>query len=147
MSTLTVFRQERIDGGIRTGIDYEGMTILETFISGNEDNDPALLWYVDVKFAGDHIPVGSPELIRNWLIQIGNHVQLGLDSVAAELTAGIDGLIPISRKLEIPIAGLTVTVAATGIRRLSARAIGEKIREFAEQWREVLTSVQPLAPV
>ena len=63
------------------------------------------------------------------------------------METGIDGLVPIRRALEIPIAGLNVSVVATGIRRVSARTIGEKIRRFGEQWRDLLLSVQPLTPV
>lgn len=146
MATITVFRQGRADGGVRSGIDYEGMTVLESFEEGAGDDDPALLWYVDVRLSGDPIPAGSPEIVRDWLTQLGKVVQPRLISVATELETGIDGFVPVQRALDVPVPGLQVTLVATGIRRLDARAIAARIREVGEQWQDLLSSVQPLTP-
>jgi len=41
MPTITFFRQARNDGGVRTGIEVEGQTVLSRF-EGEEADDPAL---------------------------------------------------------------------------------------------------------
>jgi hypothetical protein len=146
MASATVFWQERVDGGIREGIDYEGTTVLEHYVPGHEDDDPALLWYVDVRFEGS-IPASSPESLRDWLTQIEGQVKPGLDAVADDLAAGTDGLVPVQRPLPLSLDGVTACVVATGIRRINARRIGERIRDLGNRWSEMLSSMQSLSSV
>ncbi len=147
MATVTFFHQERADGGVRSGIDYEGMTVLENFIGGAREDDASLVWYIDVKFEGNLIPIGSAELVRSWLHKMGEHIKPGLMSLAADLEAGTDTFVPVKRDIDVPIPTIRVTVAATGIRRLGARQIGEKIRGVAEHWQLLLQQLRPLESV
>jgi len=146
MASVTFFRQQRVDGGIRTGIDYEGCTLLESFAQGSDEDDPALLWFVDVKLEGPVIPSRSPNHLRQWLIDLAAKLQPHLDAVAEELSAGVDGEWPVQRSFSMPAEDLLLTVSATGIRRLQARQIGEKVREVSQRWPELLEALQPLSP-
>jgi hypothetical protein len=56
LASLTFYHQVRADGGVRTGIETDGAEILHSFTPGGEEDDPALLWYVDVECEGANLP-------------------------------------------------------------------------------------------
>jgi hypothetical protein len=144
MASVTFFRQQRVDGGIRTGIDFEGITLLESFTPGGDEDDPVLLWYVDVQLEGV-IPVRSPEHLRRWLSELTGTLQPFLDRVADEMDAGADGEWPVRRSFDLNAGDLRLTVSATGVRRLAARQLGERVREIGQRWREFVEALHPLS--
>ena len=96
MKTIDFYRQARVDGGERTGVEVNGETVLEQFEPGDKEEDAALLWFVDVRCAGDSLP-GEAESVREWLLEKGSIIQTRLREIANELPAGIDFSEPISR--------------------------------------------------
>lgn len=144
MGTLAFFRQARVDGGIRTGVDWNDTPLLHEFEEGNEEHDPAIIWYVDVEFAGDTLPV-SAEDARRWLIRRGTAVAARLNKLADELSLGIDvASWPIRRSLEGLPRGVTGTISCSAVRRIDCRHIAERLRELARQWREIIRHLPPL---
>jgi hypothetical protein len=47
MSTIGFFRQARFDRAVRSGVTVDGATVLHLFEPGDEDVNPAILWFVD----------------------------------------------------------------------------------------------------
>ena len=52
MPNLTFYRQKRVDGGVRTGVELDGETVASLFEEGDPERDPALLWFVDLRCEG-----------------------------------------------------------------------------------------------
>ena len=133
MSTITFFRQARQDGGIRTGIDIDRDTVLARFEAGDENADPALLWYVDVRLEGKKLP-RTPEAARNLLIEKGPSIRSALLRTAEELAAGMDvSDWPLQRRATIG-AGVRVNIVCSAIRRVEAHQIADVLRDIAEHW-------------
>src|SRR3954451_9524953 len=89
MPDLTFYRQKRVDGGVRTGIDIDGVTVCEDFEEGDEERDPALRWYVDLRCSGDSLPHDA-DLAREWLLEHEEMIRDGFSRYASQLAAGAD---------------------------------------------------------
>jgi hypothetical protein len=140
MPTLTFFRQARRDGGIRTGIDVDDRTVLSRFEPGRRDEDPALLWYVDVRCTGPRLP-RDIDAARQWLtrhaIQVRQALEAleALEALAAQAPEGLDpSEWPVQTTQRIP--GATITVAASAVRRPEARGMAATLRDIADHWRQ-----------
>ena len=141
MGKLAFYRQARIDGGMRTGVDWDDTPLLHEFAPGSDDNDPALVWYVDVEFEGDAcyaVPSGA-EVVRRWLLRRGAAVATSLRTVADELALGIDvATWPMKRSLGDLPRGVHATVSCSAMRRIDCREIGQRLRELADDWRQIV---------
>ena len=142
MATITFFRQARQDGGIRTGIDIDQNTGLSRFETGDENADPVLLWYVDVRIEGKKLP-RTPESARKWLIEKGRSIRNALLCTAEELTAGIDvSDWPIQRHAPIG-TGFRAKVVCCATRRIEAQQIADVLRDVAEHWKQRVEDLSP----
>ena len=147
MDHLTFYRQARVDGGVRTGIDVNGQSLLEAFQSGGDQHDPALLWYVDVRFQGEHFPTNS-DAVSDWLIQRSKTVRKGLNEAAEELAIGFDSeLKPYERIISEPSDDAQIRVVVSAIRRIEGRDIAPELREISANWETILQQLAPLANV
>jgi hypothetical protein len=138
MPTLSFYRQSRRDGGIRTGVDLDDETILSQFDGGSDD--PALTWYVDVRFEGTRLPADA-ELARQWLIRQTPVVRRELLAIARDIPAGVD---PNDRPLlrEIALRGaITMTIACFAVRRGEAKKLAAIVTEIALHWDSWLESL------
>jgi hypothetical protein len=136
----------RVDGGKRTGIEIDGEAVLERFERGNETEDSALLWFVDIQCSGDNLP-NAAETAREWLLAKASIIQAGLREVANELRAGIDFSAPISRPIPNVEKGITVKISCSAIRRLQARDIAAALDEISSHWKEFLKELEVLEPL
>ena len=146
MKTINFYKQMRVDGGKRTGIEINGETALERFKEGEGAEDAALLWFVDVRCAGDNLPE-TPEAAREWLLKKTPLFQEGITAVAGELQAGIDFAAPFSREIPQIESGVTVKIFCSAIRRLPAHHIAGALTDLASQWREFINELQVLEPL
>ena len=146
MKTINFYRQARVDGGRRTGIDIDGETVLETFEPGTEAEDSALLWFVDIRFSGNQLP-GAADAAREWLLKRTSIIQAGVREVADELRAGIDFSTPVSRNLAGVGNGVTAKICCSAIRRLQAREIAKALAEIATHWETHLKKLEVLEPL
>src|SRR5260221_10471744 len=91
MHTITFFRQARLDGGIRTGVDVNGAVAWHHFQAAGEEYDPALVWYVDLECEGSDsdLPDGKDQA-RQWLLDQAPIIQKGLRDLAEKLRIGFD---------------------------------------------------------
>jgi hypothetical protein len=138
MGKLAFYRQARIDGGMRTGVDYDDTPLLHEFAPGSDDNDPALVWYVDIEFEGDSLP-SSADDVRRWLVRHARAVAESLRVVADELVAGIDVAVwPLKRSLGDLPRSVHATLSCSAMRRIDSREIGRRLRELADEWRQII---------
>jgi hypothetical protein len=137
MSELTFYRQKRVDGGIRTGIDLDGASICEDFEPGEAERDPALRWYVDLRCSGDGLP-GDADSAREWLLEHDAMIREGFSRYAEELAAGSDqddyplqwsGFQALPPKVRM-------SIACSAIRRVDARELNHVLLDIAEHWSE-----------
>jgi hypothetical protein len=139
MPTITFFRQARRDGGIRTGIDIDDQTVLSRF-EGAEDDDPTLLWYVDVRCAGPRLPRAA-EAARQWLERNEKPIVTALEALAKRVPEGSDpSEWPLKLSKRLP-NGVTVIVACSAVRRAEARELADILRDVATRWRERIQSL------
>jgi hypothetical protein len=127
MKTINFYRQARMDGGKRTGIEIDEETVMEQFEEGTGMEDSALLWFVDIRCSGAPLP-NDPASARAWLMEKAPVIQEGISMVANELQAGIDSSTPVSRPIPNMGAGITVKIVCSAIRRLPALKIAEACR-------------------
>src|ERR1043166_6269077 len=96
MNKLLFYRQQRVDGGIRTGVEWNGETLLQRFDQG-QDADPALRWYVDLLFRGKALPTDHEEA-QSWLGEQADWVRDCLEELCGEIEVGFDAdVLPLKR--------------------------------------------------
>ena len=145
MKTINFYRQVRVDGGKRTGIEIDGETVLERFERGNKAENSALLWFVDIRCSGGDLP-NEAEAAREWLLSKGSIIKKGVSDVANELQAGIDFSAPIERRIPNVGKGITVRVFCSAIRRLTALDMAKALAEIGAHWTEFLKTLEFLEP-
>ena len=147
MPQVTFFRQARIDGGVRTGVDVDRSTVLMRYEPGTDEHDPSLKWYVDVRCDGPALPTEGEEA-RQWLVEhavlikdellcAGRHLELGFDSEAR----------PFERRVESPPADTTILIVASAQRRVMGRDMASTLQSLADDWEASLHNLEPLARV
>jgi hypothetical protein len=146
MKTINFYTQMRADGGRRTGVEIDGETVLARFEPGTAAEDPALLWFVDVRCSGGRLP-DEPEAAREWLIKKAPKIQAGLTLLARDLRAGIDFSAPTSREIAGVETGIRVKILCSAVRRLTALKIAGALAETGAQWTQVLNQLEVLEPV
>jgi hypothetical protein len=131
MATIWYYKNVRYDGGVRTGIDINGERILHRFINSSEDEDPALLWFVDVECDGAELPT-DPDAARNWLLAQIPTIQQRMNEVADHFEVGIDGLsAPYVKSWSDPANGVTIRIRCSAIHRLVGVDFSRRLREVA----------------
>ena len=146
MTTINFYRQMRVDGGKRTGIEIDGEAVLERFERGNETEDSALLWFVDIRCSGGNLP-NEAEPARKWLLEKAPAIQAEVRKVAGELRVGIDFSAPYSKKIPIAAEGITVQISCSAIRRLEGLHIAPVLEEISSRWNEFLNRLEELEPL
>ena len=151
MAELTFYRQERHDGGVRTGLELDGNTLLGNYQEGPPElqDDPmgsALEWYVDVRCQGDLLPTEA-EAARNWLLDQKATIEAGLIRFAEAISTGIDDSFPL-RWQEFPVTpeGVQLEVVCSAVRRVTAQRFGEILNEFATRFPEDLRQLSRPEP-
>src|SRR4051812_22412222 len=137
MPELTFYRQKRVDGGVRTGIDLDGVNVCEEFEEGHEERDPALRWYVDLRCSGEGLP-SDADSAREWLLEHEKLIRDGFSRYANQLAAGADpDDYPLQwSDFQPPPQGVQMSIACSAIRRVDAREVNQVVRDIAEHWSE-----------
>lgn len=146
MPSISFFRQLRRDGGIRTGVDVDGDTVLSQFEAGQriDEPDPSLEWYVDVRCDGARLP-HTPEAARQWLLRAEAPIRNALEAMAASVPAGIDqGPWPIKHKFRIGSGAARGEVVCSAVRRVSAQNVADVLRNVAKHWRAYVSGPRAL---
>lgn len=140
MTTITFYRQSRRDGGVRTGIEIDGDTVLSRFDEGSSDVDPAIVWYVDVKCRGNALP-HDPAGARRFLIQHEGAIRAALVGLADNIPAGIDPTAWPVRRATKSKSEVKIEVSGSAVRRLEASQFAETLRNVAAHWRDLVDSL------
>jgi hypothetical protein len=136
MRKLTWYRQKRIDGGIRTGVDVDGTTLFHQFENESTEPDPALLWYVDLRCEGARLPHSASNL-RQWLLDQSDIITQAFSSLAHELRAGVDvDYWPLRRKIDGLPAKLKGAIVCSVARRLEGLELARVLSDVSENWGE-----------
>ncbi|MEX0701907.1 MAG: hypothetical protein WD069_07410 [Planctomycetales bacterium] len=134
------YQQKRKDGGIRTGLDIALRTVWENFhtAADEEDADPVLLWYVDVRGEGDSIP-GAREELREWLLEHADSISTALLSLSDEFQAGLDvGTWPASWEVPDRPEGVKLEIVISAARRIDGLEISHVLRELGRNWIQLV---------
>lgn len=143
MDKLNFYHQKRRDGGIRTGIELNDERVLERYEPGNPQQDSALLWFVDIRCLGKHLP-SEPETARDWFLERGEIIQNALRELANELIAGIDSDWPMRKP--IPTRnGVQMAIYCSAMRRLSGREISQILSDLAKKWSKTIEGLDTYA--
>ncbi|HET6572945.1 MAG TPA: hypothetical protein VFG68_05030 [Fimbriiglobus sp.] len=142
MAEVTLYYQERADGGRRSGLYVDGSPALGVFVEGGEESDPALLWYLDLVWETDTPPT-SQEAARAWLADRADDIRAVLEQTADELEVGIDvDLIPWRREWQTGRGPVCIAVSA--MRRFAAVDVGRRVRDLAARWGSLYPSLAPV---
>ncbi|HEX3659611.1 MAG TPA: hypothetical protein VHV55_27735 [Pirellulales bacterium] len=143
-SKLIFYRQQRVDGGVRTGVDWHDYSLLQHFERGDDD-DSSLLWYVDLRFKGPRLPK-DPEEVRDWLIEQQAWLAKSLSNAAKDLEVGVDAdVLPYIRICKEAPPGIVLELAVSAQKRASALQIGKAVSQIGKQWARLIGSLEPLA--
>ncbi len=146
MANITYYRQKRRDGGIRTGIEIEGTTKLGREEGFDDESDPVLLWWVDLRCEGKKLPT-DPEEARHWLLEQGPVIRAAFEALAEEAQAGIDfNTFPYLWPVPKTPRGVRMTIAAMANRRLDARAMTGVLLDIAARWQERVEKLPAVLP-
>jgi hypothetical protein len=144
MPKLTFYRQQRIDGGIRTGIELDGETIYGLFEEGEEEVDPRLVWYVDLRCEGPRLPQ-TTRGARKWLLDQAPMISDGFVRCAREIRAGIDpDIYPLFwDKFPDAPSGTRLKIALCAVRRVAAIEMSGVVAEIGSHWTEYVRALKP----
>jgi len=141
MAEVTFYHQQRVDGGRRSGVTVDGITILHGFLPGSEEYDPALEWYVDVTLVTNNPPTQANAL--NWLTSHAADIRRALTETADCLSVGIDAH-SMPAEFGSPGSEGPIRVTVSALRRVVGRQVGEKLRQFAEMdWAQLFPVLTP----
>lgn len=148
MSTLTFFRQARIDGGIRMGIKINGDLDWHHFDEpGNGELDPALVWYVDLRCEGDSLPTEGED-VRQWLIRTAPEIQSAFDALAEKLRVGYDDESwPYQFAVSKAPPGVSMKIVCSCVQGLEPGELAKVLRAIQENWVSYLQRLESAAVV
>jgi hypothetical protein len=144
MGKLVFYRQKRVDGGIRMGITTDKWPDLGLFEEGDEESDPVLNWFVDVRVTGKKLPKQS-ESARQWLLKHADPIREGLRSLAEELQAGLDFEWPLQWEMPGGPSDVQIQVVCSVKDRQVALAFSKVLKDIAKNWTTYLMSLKPEA--
>jgi len=143
MPNITLYRQRRFDGGLRTGIEVDGDLAYGLFEEGEDDRDPRLRWFVDLRCEGPKLPT-SPRGARKWLLDQKELIGQGFSKYAEEIRAGIDAdAFPFAwENFSNPPQDVTMKIVVTAIRRVDAIEMAKIVSEVGSRWEEIIRSLK-----
>jgi hypothetical protein len=144
MKKLTFYQQKRCDGGVRTGVEVEDETMLERFEPGSPPEDSRLLWWIDVRCSQRTWPT-NPEDVRAWLLGNADRIANGLNTLAAELRAGIDADWP-SKYVVSGHDRVKMEILCSAMHRVDGRQIATALTELAKRWRNMMAELPSWEP-
>jgi hypothetical protein len=142
MPKLNYYRQRRVDGGLRSAISVDDTIVLHVFEPGDEESDPALRWYVDVRSEGTRLPT-RPADVRQWYQDQREIIETALRALADELRAGIDiDSWPLQRSVPGAPRGVRIKIVSSAVRRVDALQLSDVFLDLADHWDEYLLDLQ-----
>jgi hypothetical protein len=140
-SNLVFYRQARVDGGIRTGIDAFDTPLMES-----EENEapydesmPVLAWAIEVRCKGKGLPTTAEEA-RDWFSKHQDIIRPALVELAEELRVGLDLDLYCYKwtKFAVQPKGARLMIACSAHRRVNGRKLGSHVKAFADHYEAYL---------
>lgn len=147
MPKLVFYRQCRVDGGIRTGIDVDGAIAYGLFEEGDSDDNPRLRWFVDLRCEGPRLPK-SDQAARKWFLDHAEIIKDGFARCAEEIRAGIDPeQSPFfwSDFADVP-TGVSMKIVVAAVRRQDAIEMAGIMREIGSSWERFVRQLKRALP-
>ena len=145
MPKIVFYRQLRMDGGVRTGLEVDGETAYGLFEEGQTDDNPRLRWVVDLRCVGPRLPT-SARGARNWLLKNTSVIADGFKRCSQDLRAGIDPDVNVVRwkDFEAVPESVQMEIVFTAARREDAIGMADVLARIGSNWERL---VRMLAPV
>jgi hypothetical protein len=142
MSKIAFFRQQRVDGAIRSGIMIDDELVFHQLENENvAEPDPVLLWFVNVGVEGDDLP-DDPDEARQWLIDHSTAISDLLLKEGRSISAGIDHPSwPLIKHVPLPANGRLVRIGYAAMERVAASEMGVHLQEVAREFESVVQSL------
>jgi hypothetical protein len=144
MHEFSVFRQERHDGGVRSGITLDGEMCWHQVREGSAEEDPALRWYFDVRGEGEAVP-GDPLELYHWLRgeEMTSLIRANVLALADRVAIGIDqGSWPLRHEISDAPPGVRLQIVTSATHRMDSLSISDVVRRFADDWLAMLDQVE-----
>jgi hypothetical protein len=148
MPKIRFYRQQRYDGGVRTGFGVEDQPLLEAYETGSAESDPALTWYVDIELEGKNLP-HDVEAARGWIIDNGQSIISCLRSLAERLAIGLDDTTqwPYLIAIDGLPRGVRGDVRISAVRGLAEGELAQRLNQLAAEWTATIRRLAPMAHV
>jgi hypothetical protein len=144
MGKLTFYRQVRADGGIRMGLDVDDDSLAHHFEPGPDDDDPRLLWFIDIRCQGKKVPTTFDDG-ADWLRENSKRIKSALSDLANELAPGIDSdIVPGRTMVPGMPPGAKIEIVFTATKRVLARDMAKHLREFRDHFEDYLDTLKPV---
>jgi hypothetical protein len=146
MSELTFFRQKRFDGGVRTGVEFDGARLLRSFERGPGDLEDmplgsGLEWYIDLRFSGPDLPKQT-EAVKNWLLDQTEAIRHALSDYAALVGAGLDDEFPLeSPPYKVGALDAQLRVVSSVTKRVTRLNFTEILTRFADEFPDYVRNL------
>jgi len=140
MTQLTFFHQKRVDGGTRTGIDVDGLTCWHRFTEGSDDEDSALLWFVDIRCEGSDLPTERKK-VRRWFGERpqATRIKNALGQLAKDFRVGFDNEVwPAEICIPADEEEPELKVVFSAIRRVDARDMANVFLKLSDDWETLI---------
>ena len=141
---LSFYRQERVDGGLRTGIMLGMTTIFERFEIEGEEWDPSLAWSVELRCGGSSLPTDA-EGVKPWLLAHEAQIKKGFRRFSRLLAAGSDptGSYPLQfDDFQGLPTEITMKIVCTALRRYDAYFLAEHLVYVSEHWTDLVSHLE-----
>lgn len=145
MSKVVFYRQLRMDGGYRTGLEVDGETVYGLFEEGQTDDNPRLRWFVDLRCEGPKLPKSAPRA-RAWLLKNSPTIIDGFARCSQEVRAGIDPdpyTIPWADFKDVP-KDVKMSIVLTAARRADAIGMAEVLAYIGSNWERLVRMLKPV---
>jgi hypothetical protein len=146
MTKVTFFQQRRKDQAVRTGVEVNEETVLQRFSPGEGESDPALLWFIDLRFVINQSIATEAEAAKRFLMTIATPVRGALEQCAKEFQAGIDpDTWPARREIANLPPDVDGVIVSSAMRRLTLGEMGEAFTDLGQRWIDILASLEEVA--
>src|SRR5208337_3106248 len=145
MSKVVFYRQLRMDGGYRTGLEVDEETGYGLFEEAETDDDPRLRWFVDLRCVGPKLPK-SARFARARLLKNSPMIVDGFARCSQEVRAGSDpGLYAISwAEFKHAPEDVQMRIVLTAARRADAIGMPEVLAYIGSNWERLVRMLKPV---
>lgn len=143
MAEVSIYCQQRRDGGMRFGVAVDKATLLHFFRPASLEPDPALDWWIDIVVVSSSLP-SHPDSLREWLLANIGALKKAIEATAQKLASGVDtGMEPFQSEYKSG-PDLSFQMYVSAVRALAGRQIAERLRDFAAELDSVVNQMESM---